>query len=162
MPGIRFYTTFSGVYGNLHPIVCSKLHLIEARWYSRELPKIFFLNLIEYDRVSWNDFDSVLLPNNSYPVINDRAGRKRPVSVYGRLIDTKWNSLQHNKGNGKTRWKKRFFPKAPDSDFNFLWCAFIIIPNRLNSISIFGDDLAPFCSNVIKGWIEALSFLMPP
>lgn len=37
-----FYTTFSGVYGNLHPIVFSKLHLIEARRYSRELPKISF------------------------------------------------------------------------------------------------------------------------
>lgn len=42
MSGIHFYTIFSGVYGNLHPIVCSKLHLIEARRYSRELPKISF------------------------------------------------------------------------------------------------------------------------
>lgn len=128
MSGIHFYTIFSGVYGNRHPIVRSKLHLIEAQWYSRELPKISFR--IPSNAIAFRGMISILFCCLTTRIRQLTIGRFRerdPVSVYGRLIDTKWNSFTTQQRKWQDEMKEKvFFPKS-----NFLCCAFVVIPNRL-------------------------------
>lgn len=129
MSGIRFYTTFSGVYGNRHR---SKLQLIGARWYSRELPEISFR--ISSNAIAFREMISILFCCLTTHIRSLTIGSReieRPVSVYGRLIDTKWSSFTaQQKEMARRDERKDFFPK-PRTEFNFLWCAVVIIPNRL-------------------------------
>lgn len=124
-----FLHNFSGVYGNLHPIVYFELQLIGARWYSSELPEISFR--ISSNAIAFREMISILFCCLTTHIRSLMIGPRETRKCL-------WSSNRHEmkhfynttKEMARRDERKDCFPK-PRAEFNFLWCAVVIIPNRL-------------------------------